>query len=108
MRSRWACPDLGVTREPGNFNPVPGSKYQFPDCPAYYLRTEGMGLPADHLIDGITHPAQLVSEYAVEIENGARNVETLSPKVRELVHLHLAEKRSRDAFASEKRREARH
>lgn len=76
--------------------PIPGSKYEFDDCPAYYLRTAPMGLPADHLLDGYTHPANLISEYAFEVESGARNVDTLSPKVRELVHLWLVEKRRRD------------
>lgn len=106
MRERWACPDLKVTRAPGFFNPVPGSEFQFDDCPAAYLRTAGMGLPAEHLIDGMTHPSQLVSEYAFEVESGSRSIETLSPKAREGVHLHLAEKRSRDDFAAEKRRKA--
>lgn len=108
MRERWACPDLGASKEPGRFNPVPGAKFdEFDDCPAYYLRTASMRLPADHLIDGMTHPATLIQEYAFEIENGARSVETVSPKVRDLVHLHLAERRSRDNFESEKRAEKR-
>ena len=83
--------------------PIPGSTYQFDECPAYYLRTVGMRLPADHLIDGTTHPARLISEYAFEVESGARNVDTLSPKVRELVHLYLNEKRQREDYAMEKR-----
>lgn len=85
-------------------NPVPGSSYMFDDCPAYYLRTARHDLPAEHLIDGHTHPAHIVSEYAFEIETGSRSVETLSPKVRELVHLHLHEARARDDFAREKER----
>ena len=107
MREHWACPDKGAKREDGTYLPVPGSKYLFDDCPAYYLRTVGMGLPAVHLIDGHIHPAQIIGEYAFEIENGSRNVDTLSPKARELVHLHLSEKASREAYASEKRRKER-
>lgn len=87
--------------------PVPGSKFEFDDCPAYYLRTAGMGLKAEHLIDGHTHPAQLIAEFAMEIESGARNVETISPKARELVHLHFREKRQREEHDSEKRNEQR-
>ncbi len=107
MRERWACPDLGIKKAEGMFQPIPGSKYEFDDCPAYYLRTANMKMPAEHLIDGHTHPAILVSELAFEIESGSRNVDTLSPKTRELVHLHLRESRDRDKFAEEKRRKER-
>ena len=86
------------------FNPVPGSEYEFAECPAYFLRTSRMDLPAEHLIDEQIHPAQIIGEYAFEIESGARNAETLSPKVRELVHLHFSEKRSREAYEAERRR----
>lgn len=108
MRERWACPDLGASKRPGMFNPVPGARFDgFSECPAYYLRVASMGLPAEHLIDGMTHPATLIQEFAFEVENGARNIETMSPKVRELLHLHLNERRSRDAFEAEKRAEKR-
>lgn len=86
------------------FNPVPGSEFLFDDCPAYYLRTARMGLPAEHLIDGHTHLAQLVSECAIEVESGARNVDTLSAKMRDGVHLYLSERRQRDDHAREMER----
>ncbi len=86
------------------FNPVPGSSFDFDDCPAYYLRTGGGELPAEHLMEDGSHPASLVSEWAFEVESGARNIDTLSAKGREGVHLYLSEKRSRDDFAAEKRR----
>jgi hypothetical protein len=78
----------------------------FDDCPAYYLRGPG-DLPAEHLIDGHTHPARPVSEWAFEVEAGSRNVGTLSPKAIELVHIHLREKSARDKYTREKEREAR-
>jgi hypothetical protein len=85
--------------------PIPGSSgYEFNDCPAYYLRTAGMGLPADHLVDGVIHPAQPVSEWAFEVESGARNVDTLSAKAASLVHLYIAEKRARDEYEREMKR----
>ncbi len=107
MREQWACPDLGRKKPDGLYNPIPGSLEEFDDCPAYYLRTTGMGLPAVHLIDGVTHPGSIVSQWAFEIEAGARLVDSLSPKAMELVHIHLSEKRARDDYASEKRKAAR-
>lgn len=104
MRAHWACPDLGAKRPEGLYNPIPGSREQFDDCPAYYLRTGANGMSAPHLIDGSTHAAALVSQWAFEVEAGARNVETLSPKGTEGVHLWLREKRGRDDYATEKRR----
>jgi hypothetical protein len=105
LRERWACPDLGVTREPGTYNPIPGSSYEFDDCPAYYLRTASMGMPAEHLIDGNTHPATLVSEWAFELESGSRSVDSLSPKARDLVHLHLNERAAKMSHEAKLRRE---
>ncbi len=87
--------------------PIVGSTYEFDDCPAYYLRTAGMGLPAVHLLDDRAHPAMLVSEWAFEVESGSRSIETLSPKARELVHLHLKERGSRERKESEMRRAGR-
>jgi hypothetical protein len=107
MRSQWACPDLGAKKPDGLYNPIPGSSEQFDDCPAFYLRTAGNGMNAPHLIDGHTHPAQLVGQWAFEVESGSRNVESLSPKAIELVHMHLRERRSRDDYAAEKRKAAR-
>ncbi len=105
MRKQWACPDLGEKKPPGMFLPIPGSLHEgFDDCPAYYLRVPGMDLPAAHLIDGALHPAQDVSQWAFEIETGSRNIETLSPRARELVHLYIREKVSRDEYAREKRK----
>lgn len=107
MRQQWACPDLGAKRPDGAWNPIPGSQELFDDCPAFYLRTGAGDLDAPHLIEGVTHPARLVSQWAFELESGSRNVETLSPKAIELVHLWLKEKRSRDDYASEKQRSKR-
>lgn len=88
-------------------HPIPSSSTSFDDCPAYYLRTVGMEMPAEHLIDETTHPAQFVGEWAVEIENGARNVDTLSPKAREGVHLWFAEKAEKREHDDELRRAGR-
>ena len=107
MRPRWACPDLGAKRPVGLFLPVVGSTESFNDCPAYYLRSSQSELPAEHLIDGHAHPSTIVSEYVFEIESGSRSIETVSTKVRQLVHLWINEKRSRDAKATEMRREKR-
>ena len=102
MREQWSCPDLNP---PEREYPlvIAGSDEEFPDCPAYYLRTADMGLPAEHLIEGTTHPARLVSEWAMEIESGARMVDTLAPKARELVHLYLRQKRQREDHEREQR-----
>lgn len=104
MRDQWACPDRGLKKPDGLYNPIPGSAEAFDDCPAFYLRTGGGDLPAPHLIDGHSHPARRVSQWAFEVESGSRNVESLSPKAIELVHLWLTEKRARDDFASKKRK----
>jgi len=106
MREQWSCPD---TNPPEREYPlvIPGSDEEFPDCPAYYLRTVGMGLPAEHLIEGGTHPAQIVSEWSMEVENGARMVETLPLKGRDLVHLFLRQKQLRDEHARKEREKKR-
>lgn len=105
MRSRWACPDLGQPKPDGFLMPVPGSTHEFPDCPTYYLRTREMNLPAEHLLDGVDHPARLVSQYAVEIRNGARLIDSLAPRTRELVHLWLVEHDAAEEFERERRRQ---
>jgi hypothetical protein len=87
--------------------PIVGSSAVFDDCPAYYLREGYMDLPAVHLMEDGTHPASLVGEWAMEVESGARSIETLSPKGRELVHLYLRERNSRDKHRDEMRREKR-
>ncbi len=99
MRTQWACPDLGIKKPDGLYNLIPGcTSSEFDDCPAYYLRV-GNERPAEHLIDGITHPAHMVSEWAFEVESGARLVDTLSPKGREAVHLFVSEKSARERYA---------
>ncbi len=96
---------------------IPGSLHDFPECPAAFLRTasdvqelrerRGGDVFAEHLIDGVEHPAQMVSEWAFEVESGARSSDTLSPKAKSLVHLYLSEKASRDRFQAEERKEQR-
>jgi hypothetical protein len=105
MRARWACPDLGEPKPDGFLMPVPGSQHEFPDCPTYYLRTADMGLPAVHLLDDVDHPARLVSQWGVEIRNGARLVDSVSPRARELVHLYLVEQDAAQEHERERRRE---
>ena len=94
-------PEADTTHQKG----VPGSSFEFYDCPAYYLRVASNDLPAEHLIDGFTHPAHIVEEFAFEIESGARNVESLSPKAIELVHLFFGERRARDIKVRELQKE---
>jgi hypothetical protein len=104
MHEQWACPDLGKKRPEGFYNLIPGSPTDFDDCPAYYLRQAAMDMPAEHLIDGITHPANLVGQWAFEIESGARQIESLSSKAIDAVHLWFTEKRARDVFEGELRK----
>ncbi len=78
---------------------------EFRECPAYFLRTVRSDLPAEHLIDDGTHPATLIGEWAFEVESGSRNVDTLSPKARDLVHLYLGERGARERKLSEMRSE---
>lgn len=114
MRRQWACPDLGTIKDDGLYMPIPGSPEEFPDCPAGYLRTRfdvdvmrdrlSRDPFAEHLIDGRVHPASIVSQAATEIENGARAVDTVSPKVLSLVHVWFREKAAREDFASDLRR----
>lgn len=101
MRKRWACPDLGSPKSEGYENAVKGSQFTFPDCPMYYLRTAGHQMDAEHLVDGVTHPAELVAPRAAELEAGAISAENLSPKVLELAHLWLREKSSRREWERE-------
>lgn len=104
MRRKWACPDLGLVKREGCYLPIPGSREEFPGCPAYSLRTAGMGMPADHLIDGAIHPAHLIQPKTVELEAGALVADSLSPKVHELTHLWLREKQSRREYEQEQRK----
>jgi len=107
MREQWACPDLGKKKPEGLFNPIPGSPTDFDDCPAYYLRQAALEMPAEHLIDGVTHPAELVGQWAFEIESGARQIESLSSKALDAVHLWFREKRSREILEDELRKKKR-
>ncbi len=66
-----------------------------------------MGLPAEHLIDGLTHPDEIASAAAFELESGARSADSLSTKVLQLVHIRIAERSKRDAYSAELRRENR-
>lgn len=107
MREQWACPDVGVKKPDGYHNPIRGSTEAFDDCPAYYLRTASTGLSAEHLIDGVTHPAELVGQWAFEVETGSRQVDSLSPKAIEGVHVYFREKRAREQFEDELRKRKR-
>jgi len=104
MREQWACPDLGIKKPDGLYNLIPGSAQEFDDCPAYYLRTGEQDRPAAHLIDGVTHPAHLVGEWAFEVESGARRIDSLSLKARDAVHLYVNEKAARDRYADSLKR----
>jgi hypothetical protein len=117
MRGAWACPDIGGDRPPGLGLPIPGSKEEFPDCPAAYLRTADEvaelrvmrgGEPfAEHLVDGAVHPINIVAPVAFDVESGALASGACSPKMLALVRIFLSEKASREAHAAEKRREKR-
>jgi len=92
--------------------------YDFEICPAAFLRTAadvellqirlGRRPWAEHLLDGVHHPAVRVSEMAAEIESGARNAETLTPKMRDAVHLWLTEQAKRREHDAELRRKREH
>jgi hypothetical protein len=81
-----------------------GTGQLFDVCPASFLRVAGMDLPAPHLLSDGTHVAALISEWAREVESGSRNVDTLSTKGREGVHLWLREKSKREDSDFEIRR----
>jgi len=115
MRQSFSCPDLGLEREPGAFLPIhPLVLVEFPECPAAYLRRQGDVVMlrtrhrvepfAPHLIGGIHHPGDRVSEVAFEVEAGARNIDTVTPKMREGVHLWFREKAIRDTYDAEARK----
>lgn len=113
MRTRWACPDLGEPKPDGYHQPVPGSEYDFPDCPAAYLRDcetvrilreTRPTVMADHLVDGVLHPSNLVGEVVFALDNGAERIAELPPKVRALAMLHMSERASRDEYAREQRK----
>lgn len=105
MRRRWGCPDLGAKKGPGQENPVPGSRHEFPECPAYFLRTRDLDMPAEHLVGGVHHPAELIRDRASELEVGAISADQLSPKERELAHLWLRERADRNTYEAERRKE---
>ncbi len=116
MRENWNCPDLKAPLLEGVSLPVPSTDYEFPDCPAAYLRTKhdvelltiryDRPAFAEHLVDG-THAASLVSQVASELKAGARMAESLSPGMLELAHLFISEENKREAYnARERRRDA--
>ncbi len=86
-----ACPDAAPARSQGYGMAIPGSSYEFEECPAYYLRTLGMQLPADHLVDG-RHPVSLISADVAELEAGAIRYRDLTPKRAALTQLYQAER----------------
>lgn len=102
-RRAWACPDLGLVRE-HSLIPVPGTDEEFPDCPAYYLRAAADGLPADHLIDGAVHPAELAGIRATEFKNGAISSDDLSPRMLEAALLYCREDAAAQRHETEQRR----
>lgn len=104
MRKAWACHDLPTAKEPGHLLTVPGTRYEFDKCPAGYLRTAAMGLPAPFLIDGTTHPATLVGEWSAEMETGAIRADEMPPRGRELVHLMRREKTEKHDSERDKRK----
>lgn len=104
MRRAWACHDLPNVKEPGHLMVIPGSKYEFDKCPAGYLRTASMALPAPFLIDGATHPATLTSEWAAEMEAGAIRADEIPPRGRELVHLMRNEKDDKREYDRENKK----
>jgi len=116
-RARWACPDLGLAKEPGKFLGIPGSKSEFAECPAAYLRTASDvvelrirrgGEPfAEHLVDGATHLVSIISEVVSDLKNGARTYDSLSAKTRDLVTIYVSEENDRDAHDAEMREEER-
>lgn len=87
----FACPDLAPALPEGCSLPIPGSSYEFRHCPQYSLRTAGMGLPAEHLIDGVRHPVMPVSADVAELEAGAIRYSDLTPKRSALTQLYQAE-----------------
>jgi hypothetical protein len=96
-----ACPDVATTLPEGCTVPIPGSDYEFHECPQYYLRTMSMDLPADHLVDG-RHPIALVSADVAELEAGAIRYRDLTPKRASLSQLYQIERDAARAFARKK------
>lgn len=103
MRRAWACPDLGLTKPEGMELPVAGSRFSFPHCPAYSLRTAADDLPADHLVGG-QHPANLIAPVVGELQAGAVRHQDLPPRVVELARLWATEQDSRREHEQEQRR----
>ena len=81
-----------------------GSNEEFPDCPAYYLRTSN----GVHLIDGAIHPAELAGMRSVEVKNGGVSVDALTPKALEAALLYGREDADHEAWDREQRKGARH
>ncbi len=117
-RERWTCPDLpGMARPEGRHQLVLGSQIQFPECPAAYLRTpaliatlrtrRGGRVFSEHLINGVTHPDELVAPAAMEFKAGARTLDSMSVKMQELVKLRLSEDNAREVYEDELREQER-
>lgn len=114
MRRNFACPDTQPPRGVGEMLPIEGTLEEFPECPAAYLRgAQDLGYLSDrfgkepfapHLIEGSVHPYSIVGEVMSEIENGARNVDTVSAKVMALVHLGFREQSRKRAHESAMRK----
>jgi hypothetical protein len=62
---------------------------------------------AAHLIDGVTHPDQIVAPLVHEFKNGARTADSMGGLVRQLVLLRLSEENDRDRHEDELREEER-
>ncbi len=88
---RLGCPDLGAPLPDGIALPIRGSTFELEECPAYYLRTIGMQLPAEHLVDG-RHPVSIVSADVAELEAGAIRYSDLPPKRATLTQLYQQER----------------
>lgn len=86
--------------------PILGSQEEFPDCPAYYLRGQQDGMPAEHLIDGAVHPYERASVRATEFKNGAIASDAMTPKELEAVLLYCREDASRTKWEMKQRTEA--
>lgn len=97
MARHWRCPDLGLHTDPGREHVIPGSRFVFDQCPRYWLRTVGDGLPADHLVSGI-HPANIVFPVAAEFRVGASAGDDHAPKVAALARIMVQEQDERVAY----------
>jgi hypothetical protein len=105
-QQRHGCPDLGPPERPITPIPVPGSEYEFPECPGYFVRTGSNGLDARFLVGG-RHPAEIVAGAVAELEAGAVRARDLAPKVVGLARLMQSERMAAFRFAEQERKEKR-